>query len=86
MTNPIKRVAATIWSWFRSYSIFVQCLLIVPILFAIAFTLIVGNMGLALMGGAIALYGPVVGWIGATAALAVGKASAIVWRDRRRSR
>ncbi|MCF4119194.1 hypothetical protein JMK10_21280 [Rhodovulum sulfidophilum] len=57
----LKPFVMDTWTWFRSKSVFVQCLLVVPVTCALAFTLLVGNMGLALMGTAIALNSVVVG-------------------------
>ncbi|WP_143104186.1 hypothetical protein [Poseidonocella sedimentorum] len=85
MWKRIQPLVATIWLWFRSKSLFVQCLLVIPILCAIAFTALIGNVGLALMGGAIALSGPIVGWLSGAAVLILGKATSIIWRDRSRS-
>ena len=53
MLERTKPLASGIWKRFRSYSLFVQLLLVVPILCAMALTLLVGNLGLALMGTAI---------------------------------
>jgi ABC-type transport system involved in cytochrome c biogenesis permease component len=82
MFERTKRLTATIWKWFRSYPLFVQLLLVVPILSAMALTLLVGNMGLALMGTAIAINSVVVGWIGGVLVLVLGKAGIIVAKDR----
>ena len=64
MFNRSKPMVAKMWRWFRSRSLFIQLILVIPILCAITLTALVGNMGLALMGTAVALYAPVVGWLG----------------------
>lgn len=86
MFERSKPYASAIWRRFRGYSLFVQLLLVVPILCAIALTLLVGNMGLALMGTAVAINSVVAGWIGGVIILIVGKAGIIVSRDRGKSR
>ena len=85
MFKRVGSVAEKIWSWFRRRSIFVQLLLIVPITCAVALTVLVGNMGLALMGTAIALSAPLVGWIGGFVALILAKAGIVIAKDRRKS-
>ncbi|WP_272008616.1 hypothetical protein [Roseovarius sp. ZX-A-9] len=85
MFEHIKPVVTRMWRWFRRRSLFSQLILVLPILCAIALTVLVGNMGLALMGTAIALYAPVVGWIGGFIALILAKAASIIFRDKRRS-
>jgi hypothetical protein len=82
MFERAKPLAANIWRRFRQCSIFIQLLLVVPILCALALTLLVGNMGLALMGTAIAINSVVAGWIGGVFFLVLGKAGIIVARDR----
>lgn len=62
--EPAKTLAAIIWKWFRSYPLFVQLLLIAPALCGLALTLIVGNMGPAFIGMAVATYSAVAGWFG----------------------
>lgn len=81
MFERAKPLAGVIWKRFRSYPIFVQILLVVPFLCAMIFTLLVGNMGLALMGTAVAINSFVVGWIGAVVILVTGKAGIIVAKD-----
>jgi uncharacterized membrane protein len=82
MFERTKPVVSTIWKRFRSYSVFVQLLLVVPILCAMALTLLVGNMGLALMGTAIAINSVVAGWIGGFIVLILAEAGIIVAKDR----
>ncbi|MEH6523871.1 hypothetical protein [Sulfitobacter sp.] len=53
---------------------------------AIALTLLVGNMGLALMGTAVAINSIVAGWIGGVFVLILGKAGIIVAKDRKKLR
>jgi hypothetical protein len=77
-----KPLANAIWKRFRSYPIFIQLLLVVPILSATALTLLVGNMGLALMGTAVAISSPIAGWIGGVFILILGKAGVIIAKDR----
>lgn len=52
---------------------------------ALLLTILVGNMGLALMGTAVALYAPVVGWFAGVFALILGKAGLVIAKDRRKS-
>lgn len=84
MLRNFGAAANRMWAWFRRRPPFVQLLLVVPILCAIALTVLVGNMGLALMGTAVALYAPVVGWVGGLFALVLAKAGIIIAKDRRR--
>jgi len=49
MIERAKPLAAATWKRFRSYPLFVQLLLVVPVLCAMTLTLLVGNMGLALI-------------------------------------
>jgi hypothetical protein len=86
MFERSKPYAISIWRRFRSYPIFVQLLLVLPILCAIGLTLLVGNMGLALMGTAIAINSAVAGWIGGVFILLLGKAGIIVAKDRNKTR
>ena len=83
---PHVRALKAIWRRFRRYSFFVQLLLVVPILCAIALTLLVGNMGLTLMGTAVAINSIVAGWIGGVFILILGKAGIIVAKDRKKLR
>lgn len=85
MFKFVKSASKGIWSWFRRRSIFVQLLLVVPIACAIALTVLVGNMGLALMGTAVALSAPLIGWFGSIFALILAKAGMVIVKDRRRS-
>ena len=84
MFERTKPIVAAIWKRFRGYPLFVQLLLIVPILCAISLTLLVGNMGLALMGTAVAINSFVAGWIGGAFILVLGKAGIIVAKDHKR--
>lgn len=86
MFERSKPYATAIWKWFRSYPLFIQLLLVVPILCAIALTLLVGNMGLALMGTAVAINSAVAGWVGGLFLLILGKAGIIVAKDRDKTR
>jgi hypothetical protein len=83
MFKEIRILTLRIWRWFRSRSFFVQIILVVPVLSAIILTVMVGNMGLALMGTAVALYAPVVGWFGGLFAVTLAKSTAIILRDRK---
>lgn len=65
---------------------FIQLLLVFPALCALALTFVVGNMGLALMGTAVAINSLFAGWIGGVSILILGKAGLIVTRDRQRQR
>ncbi|MEP0154726.1 hypothetical protein [Pseudophaeobacter sp.] len=84
MFERAKPLAAAIWKRFRGYPLFVQLLLVVPILCAIALTLLVGNMGLALMGTAVAINSIIAGWIGGVLVLVLGKAGIIVAKDHKK--
>jgi hypothetical protein len=75
-------LVTAIWKRFRSFPFFVQLLLVIPVLCAMALTLLVGNMGLALMGTAVAINSLVAGWIGGVLVLVLGKAGIIVAKDR----
>jgi hypothetical protein len=86
MFERSKPYATAIWKLFRSYPLFVQLLLVVPILCAIALTLLVGNMGLALMGTAVAINSVIAGWVGGFLILVLGKAGIIVAKDRNKTR
>lgn len=81
MFERTKPLASAVWKRFRSYPIFVQLLLVVPVFSAMALTLLVGNMGLALMGTAIAINSVIAGWIGGTLVVVLGKAGIIVAKD-----
>lgn len=74
--------AAGIWRRFRSYPTFVQLLLVIPVISAIALTVLVGNMGLALMGTAIAINSVFAGWIGGAFVLILARAGMIVVKER----
>lgn len=86
MFKRIKAFSYEIWTWFRRRSLFIQILLIFPILCAITVTVLVGNMGLALMGTAVALYAPVVGWVGGLFTVILAKAGIIVAKEHRQHR
>lgn len=85
MFERAKPLAAAIWKRFRSYPLFIQLLLIVPILCAMALTVLVGNMGLALMGTAVAINSFLAGWIGGVLVLVLGKAGIIVAKDHKKN-
>lgn len=85
MFERAKPLAAAIWKQFRSYPLFIQLLLIVPILCAMALTVLVGNMGLALMGTAVAINSFLAGWIGGVLVLVLGKAGIIVAKDHKKN-
>ncbi|SFO44737.1 hypothetical protein SAMN04488056_10699 [Cohaesibacter marisflavi] len=84
MLERSKPIAAAIWKWFRSYPLFIQLLLVIPIVCAMALTLLVGNMGLALMGTAVAINSFVAGWIGGFFVLVLGKAGIIIAKDHKK--
>jgi uncharacterized membrane protein len=86
MFERSKSISISIWKRFRGYSGFIQLILIVPVICAIAFTLIVGNMGLALMGTAVAINALLAGWIGGFILTILGKAGIIIAKDRKKSR
>jgi hypothetical protein len=74
----LKLWGLELWRWFRRRSVFAQMLLVVPTVCAVALTVFVGNMGLALMGMGIALYAPVVGWLFGMLAVVLAKATSII--------
>lgn len=80
----LKPVLLGMWRWFRRRSYLVQAFIVVPVVCAILLTLIVGNMGLAAMGGAIAIPAPIAGWVAGIAAVVLGKAGIIVAKDHRK--
>ncbi|MEJ8476863.1 hypothetical protein [Roseibium algae] len=84
MLDRYKPYAIATWRHYRRYSLFVQLLLIIPIICAIALTLLVGNMGLALMGTAIAIYAWLAGAIGGFVIVILGKAGLIIAKDRKK--
>lgn len=86
MFERSKPIVTSVWSRFRGYPLFVQLLLVVPVFCAVALTLLVGNMGLALMGTAIAINSVVAGWVGGVFILILGKAGIIVAKDRNKER
>ncbi len=85
MFERAKPLDAAIWKRFRSYPLFIQLLLIVPILCAMALTVLVGSMGLALMGTAVAINSFLAGWIGGVLVLVLGKAGIIVAKDHKKN-
>ena len=60
----IKQISTAMWAWFLARSLFMKLLLIVPIICAVSLTLLVGNMGLAMMGTAYAINAMLVGYVG----------------------
>jgi hypothetical protein len=84
MSKGIKQFVEVTWLRFRGLSPFVQLILVFPVICAIALATIVGSMGLALMGTAIAINTFVAGWVGGLFILILGKAGMIVARDRKR--
>lgn len=86
MFKRSKPYVQALWWRFRKLPLFIQLLLVFPAVCAIALTFVVGNMGLALMGTAIAINSLVAGWIGGAAILILAKAGLIVTRDRHRQR
>ncbi len=82
MFRRAQPIATGIWRWFRKLPLFIQLLLIFPILCAVGLTLTVGNMGLALMGTAIAIPSIAAGWLGGVFVLVLGKAGIVIAKDR----
>lgn len=82
----LRPLLSSVWRWFRRRSLFVQALLVVPVLSGVAMMLIVGNLGLALMGTAVPIYAWVVGPLVGFAAVVLAKAGQIVAKDRRRAK
>ena len=74
-----------LWSLFRRQTLFIQCLIALPLLGAITFIFVIGNMGLALLGTAIALPAFLVGWLLTILGLVFGKAVQVIWRDGRKN-
>lgn len=83
MFSKVQPVAQRMWLWFRSRSLFVQCLLVIPTVCAISFTILIGNMGLALLGFAVTLYGWVVGAFFGFLITVFAKAASIIYKDKR---
>lgn len=86
MFKRSKPYVKSLWWRFRRLPPFIQLLLVLPAACAIALTFLVGNMGLALMGTAVAINSLFAGWIGGVSILILGKAGLIVTRDRQRQR
>lgn len=84
MFERTKPLATAIWKRFRNFPLFIQLLLVVPVLSAMVLTLLVGNMGLALMGTAVAINSVVAGWIGGVLVVVLGKAGIIIAKDRKK--
>lgn len=84
MLDHFKRFIRYAWLWFRSQTLFVQALIAVPFFCGLLLTLLVGNMGLAFLGGAIALGSWTVGIVAGLIGVVFAKASAIIIRDRNR--
>lgn len=84
MIDRLKPIVNAMWRRFRSFSPFLQLLLVFPVICAIALTLLVGSMGLALMGTAIAINSLFVGWVGGVFLLILAKAGLIISKDRKR--
>lgn len=74
-------LATAIGKRFRRFPFFVQLLLVIPVLCAMALTLFVGNMGLALKGTVVAINSLVAGWIGGALFLILGKAGIVLAKD-----
>ncbi|MEP0190054.1 MAG: hypothetical protein ABJE00_06525 [Erythrobacter sp.] len=83
MFSKVQPVAKSMWRKFRNRSLFVKCLLVVPVICAISFTLLIGNMGLALLGFAVPLYGWFVGAVGGLVITIFAKAASIIHKDKR---
>jgi len=84
MLERTKPLASSIWKRFRNFPLFVQLLLVIPVLSAMTLTLLVGNMGLALMGTAVAINSIVAGWIGGVLVVVLGKAGIIIAKDHKK--
>lgn len=83
MFKQVSRFSRVAWRWFRGVPPIVQALIAVPFLFGLLLTILVGNMGLAFLGGAIALSSWLVGAVIGVIGVVFAKASAIIIRDRR---
>lgn len=84
MIERLKPIVHAMWRRFRGFSPFLQLLLVFPVICAIALTFLVGSMGLALMGTAIAINSLFVGWVGGVFLLILAKAGLIISKDRKR--
>lgn len=84
MFRHVGRYSGITWRWFRSLPPLIQALIAVPFLCGLLLTVLVGNMGLAFLGGAIALSSWIVGIIAGLIGVIVTKATAIVIRDYRK--
>ncbi|ARC89633.1 hypothetical protein [Rhodovulum sp. MB263] len=81
-----KKALHATWAWYLAQSAFVRAILLVPIVCGLLMTFLIGNMGLALMGTAVAINAFLAGWIGGAIAVVVSKALQIIARDGRHSR
>ncbi|MDW5317139.1 hypothetical protein [Rhizobium sp. PL01] len=86
MLKHVGPLAKDIWSWFRRRSLFVQLLLVFPVTCAVVLTVLAGNMGLALMGTAVALSAPLVGWLCGLIALVLAKTGLVIAKDKKTTR
>ncbi|WP_295074641.1 hypothetical protein [Tabrizicola sp.] len=82
----LRLILSAVWRWYRRRSLFVQALLVVPVLCGILLTALIGNMGLALMGTAVPIYAWLAGWVAGIAVVILGKAGFVVAKDRRRAK
>lgn len=83
MFKRVGKYTLMMWRWFRSLSLWMQALIAVPFFCGLLLTVLVGNMGLAFLGGAIALSSWVVGTVAGMIGVVVAKAGAIILKDRR---
>ena len=83
MLKRSRPFVKALWHRFRRQTPFIQLLLVFPVICAIFLTVVVGSMGLALMGTAIAINSLLAGWIGGILILILGKAGIIIAKDRK---
>jgi hypothetical protein len=73
MTIRATETLQTLYRYFRSLPFFIQLILIVPVFCGATLFMLIGNMGLALMGTAIAINTFLLGWIASFLSLLVFK-------------
>ncbi len=78
----LKKAGTAGWRWFRQRSMFVQLLMVVPILLAAGLPLLVGNMGLAVLGTAYAINAAAAGLFGGFIIVLSGKGGISLFKDR----
>ena len=83
MLGKVNQYSRTLWRWFRGLPPLMQALIAVPFFCGMMLSILVGNMGLALLGGAVALSSWAVGATLGVIGVVFAKAISIIIRDRR---